>query len=54
MPEVKIGKKKIKLPYTKAGKKLALKLRKKKKRDESKNYQQIPTGNGDENPIGGN
>ena len=32
MPEVKIGKKKIKLPYTKSGKKLAMKLRKKKKK----------------------
>ena len=54
MPEVKIGKKKIKLPYTNAFQQMALKLRKKKKRDDSKNYQQIPTGNGDENPIGGN
>ena len=32
MPEVTIKGKKIKLPYTKSGKALAIKLRKKKKR----------------------
>ena len=54
MPEVKIGKKKIKLPYTKSGKKLAMKLRKKKKKQMA--YGQIPTASGGcgENPVGGN
>lgn len=33
MPEVTIKGKKIKLPYTKAGKKKAIKLRKKKKKN---------------------
>ena len=33
MPKVTIKGKKIKLPYTKAGKKLAIKLRKKKKKN---------------------
>ena len=33
MPEVKIKGKKIKIPYTTAGKKLAIKLKKKKKKN---------------------
>jgi hypothetical protein len=51
MPTVKIKGKTVHLPYTKAGKKLAVKLRKKKKKLP---YGQIPTGSGPENPIGGN
>ena len=51
MPEVKIKGKTIHLPYTKGGKKLAVKLRKKKKQLK---YGQIPTGSAPENPVGGN
>ena len=56
MPEVTIKGKKIKLPYTKAGKKLAIKLRKKKKVRGGKSYDPLPVGSlgGGENPVGGN
>ena len=57
MPEVTIKGKKIKLPYTKAGKKLAIKLRKKKKVSGGKSYDPLPIGSlggGGENPVGGN
>ena len=56
MPKVTIKGKKIKLPYTKAGKKLAIKLRKKKKVKGGKSYNPIPVGilGGGENPVGGN
>ena len=54
MPTVKIKGKTVKLPYTKAGKKLAVKLKKKKKKNTSA-YGQVPTGDpGSENPVGGN
>ena len=58
MPEVEIGKKKIKFPYTEKGKKLAkkfaIKFKKKKKKKKQLKYGQIPTGSAPENPVGGN
>ena len=56
MPTIKIKGKTVKLPYTKGGKKLAVKLKKKKKNGTQK-YGAIPTtslGGGSENPVGGN
>ena len=56
MPEFTIKGKKVKIPYTKAGKKLAIKLRKKKKVSGGKTYDPLPVGSlgGGENPVGGN
>tara|TARA_Y100001963_G_scaffold40468_1_gene56732 strand:+ start:1241 stop:1411 length:171 start_codon:yes stop_codon:yes gene_type:complete len=56
MPTVKVRGKKVKLPYNKAGKSMAAKLKKKKKKKSvsGEDYGQIPTNNGTENPVGGN
>ena len=61
MPEFTIKGKKVKIPYTKADKKLAkklsIKLRKKKKVSGGKSYDPLPIGSlggGGENPVGGN
>ncbi len=56
MPTVTIRGKKVKLPYNKAGKKMAAKLKKKKKKGKQGKFSPIPVGvlGGGENPIGGN
>ena len=42
------------MAYTIKKKKKKKKFKLKRKGNGSRTYQQIPTGNGDENPVGGN